>query len=143
MPSVESQIQPQQSLISKPVSQEDINESNVGGSPEASKLDFLISPSPLVSWRANCTIERGRHMFMLTPLPISKALSSKRRDKSAFNKLSTSTTALETATLFAISTDVANDLPDGVSVKSNPNHVKTFGLSGVSFEWEAFRRKLS
>ncbi|PQP92338.1 uncharacterized protein Pyn_13089 [Prunus yedoensis var. nudiflora] len=37
----------------------------------------LISPSPLVSWNADCTIERGRRLFKHTPLPISKSLSSK------------------------------------------------------------------
>ncbi|KAM1060333.1 hypothetical protein EV2_025689 [Malus domestica] len=42
-----------------------------------SPQDSLISPSPLVSWRAECTIERGRHLFKLTPLPISKSLSSR------------------------------------------------------------------
>ncbi|KAI4330645.1 hypothetical protein MLD38_028914 [Melastoma candidum] len=40
-------------------------------SPEQDKFDSLISPSPLVSWRAECTIERGRQVFMLTPLPMS------------------------------------------------------------------------
>ncbi|KAL6134526.1 hypothetical protein ACLB2K_066757 [Fragaria x ananassa] len=44
---------------------------------EESDLESLISPSPLVSWRADCTIQRGRQLFMLTPLPISKSLSSK------------------------------------------------------------------
>ncbi|PNY05527.1 hypothetical protein L195_g001979 [Trifolium pratense] len=45
---------------------------------ESPKETTLVSPSPLVSWRANCTVQRGRQMFMLTPLPLSKAfLSSK------------------------------------------------------------------
>ncbi|CAN6573386.1 unnamed protein product [Malus baccata var. baccata] len=43
----------------------------------ASPQDSLISHSPLVSWLANYTIERGRHLFKLTPLPISKSLSSR------------------------------------------------------------------
>ncbi|KAL2624767.1 hypothetical protein AAZV13_07G013700 [Glycine max] len=38
--------------------------------PEETTLN-LVSPSPLVSWRANCTVKRGRQMFMLTPLPLS------------------------------------------------------------------------
>lgn len=48
-------------------------------SPQEITLDSLVSPSPLVSWRANCTIERGRQMFMLTPLPLSKTLLSSKK----------------------------------------------------------------
>ncbi|XP_027337303.1 uncharacterized protein LOC113851006 [Abrus precatorius] len=46
------------------------DESRVCDSPQEATLDSLVSPSPLVSWRANCTVERGRQMFMLTPLPL-------------------------------------------------------------------------
>ncbi|CAJ1951083.1 unnamed protein product [Sphenostylis stenocarpa] len=46
------------------------DESRECESPEETTLS-LVSPSPLVSWRANCTVERGRQMFMLTPLPLS------------------------------------------------------------------------
>ncbi|XP_023527508.1 uncharacterized protein LOC111790716 [Cucurbita pepo subsp. pepo] len=52
-------------------------ESNVIDSPDNAGIQDLISPSPLVSWRAGCNIERGRQLFLLTPLPISKSLSSK------------------------------------------------------------------
>lgn len=51
------------------------DESNVSDS-ESPKETTLVSPSPLVSWRANCTVQRGRQMFMLTPLPLSKSLLS-------------------------------------------------------------------
>lgn len=38
--------------------------------PEPTKQDLLVSPSPLVSWRAaDCMIERGKQLFLLTPLP--------------------------------------------------------------------------
>ncbi|KAK7381692.1 hypothetical protein VNO80_00239 [Phaseolus coccineus] len=46
------------------------DESRACDSPEETTLS-LVSPSPLVSWRANCTVKRGRQMFMLTPLPLS------------------------------------------------------------------------
>ncbi|XP_014516046.1 uncharacterized protein LOC106773807 [Vigna radiata var. radiata] len=46
------------------------DESRASDSPEETTLS-LVSPSPLVSWRANCTVKRGRQMFMLTPLPLS------------------------------------------------------------------------
>lgn len=52
-------------------------ENNVIDSPNDAEVQDLISPSPLVSWRAGCNIERGRQLFLLTPLPISKSLSSK------------------------------------------------------------------
>lgn len=60
-------------------------------SPQETKL---VSPSPLVSWRADCTVDRGRQMFMLTPLPLSKSfLSSKPNQpqlKSDFDELASS-----------------------------------------------------
>lgn len=37
-------------------------------SPVATKLDELVSPSPLVSWRADCAAQGGRQLFLLTPL---------------------------------------------------------------------------
>ncbi|CAN1160883.1 hypothetical protein LINPERHAP2_LOCUS23609 [Linum perenne] len=51
------------------------------GSPERTEMDdTLISPSPLVSWRADCNIDRSRsrQLFHLTPLPMSKTMSLKR-----------------------------------------------------------------
>ncbi|MCI09577.1 hypothetical protein A2U01_0030664, partial [Trifolium medium] len=58
---------------------------------ESPKETTLVSPSPLVSWRANCTVQRGRQMFMLTPLPLSKAfLSSKPQTKLDFTELASS-----------------------------------------------------
>lgn len=46
-------------------------------SPEATKWETLVSPSPLVSWRAELNTEGGRQLFLLTPLPQRKAFSSK------------------------------------------------------------------
>lgn len=72
-------VEPSPAVLASPV-QDD--ESIAIQSPEQDKMDSLISPSPLVSWRANCTVERGRQVFMLTPLPISRALSSKCQESS-------------------------------------------------------------
>ncbi|KAF7843401.1 UDP-N-acetylglucosamine pyrophosphorylase [Senna tora] len=118
----ESESQPQQALVKKSVVYNDRDESNVSDSPEETKLNSLVSPSPLVSWRANCTIERGRQMFMLTPLPISKALSSKRQEhsKSEFNKLTSSTNAIGTSALFALSRDIPGYVFDAVVMKPTP-----------------------
>ncbi|KAL8466013.1 hypothetical protein ACS0TY_035214 [Phlomoides rotata] len=46
-------------------------------SPEETKWESLVSPSPLVSWKAECNTEGGRQLFLLTPLPQRKAFSSK------------------------------------------------------------------
>ncbi|XP_073147645.1 uncharacterized protein [Henckelia pumila] len=45
-------------------------------SPEQTKWESLVSPSPLVSWRAECNTEGGRQLFLLTPLPQTKSFSS-------------------------------------------------------------------
>ncbi|KAL7140116.1 hypothetical protein ABFS83_09G100100 [Erythranthe nasuta] len=46
-------------------------------SPIQTKWESLVSPSPLVSWRAECNTEGGRQLFLLTPLPQKTAFSSK------------------------------------------------------------------
>ncbi|XAR67674.1 hypothetical protein NMG60_11002535 [Bertholletia excelsa] len=51
-------------------------------SPDQTKFDSLISPSPLVSWRADCTIEGGKQLFLLTPLPKAKEFLTKPQDSS-------------------------------------------------------------
>ncbi|XVE88812.1 hypothetical protein DITRI_Ditri19aG0098600 [Diplodiscus trichospermus] len=96
------------------------------GSPEETTLDSLISPSPLVSWRAaDCKVERGRQLFLLTPLPMSKALSSKRCDssKSVFQRI-TSKSTVELPSFLNIPGDENDDLLEGVSIKQTP--VKPF-----------------
>ncbi|CAL9040294.1 unnamed protein product [Musa acuminata subsp. burmannicoides] len=41
------------------------------------ELELMVSPSPLVSWRAGtCTVDCGRQLFLLTPLPKNKAILS-------------------------------------------------------------------
>ncbi|PNT70837.1 uncharacterized protein LOC100838385 isoform X2 [Brachypodium distachyon] len=40
--------------------------------------DLIVSPSPLVSWRpGSCMVESGKQLFLLTPLPKTKACSSR------------------------------------------------------------------
>ncbi|KAI4355582.1 hypothetical protein L6164_004340 [Bauhinia variegata] len=111
----------QQPLVTKLVSNEDRDENYIGDNLKENTMDSLVSPSPLVSWRANCAIERGRQMFMLTPLPISKALSCRRQEPSKLelNRLSSTTTAVGTSTLLALSKDMTNDSHD-VAVNFTP-----------------------
>ncbi|XP_019454746.1 PREDICTED: uncharacterized protein LOC109355919 isoform X2 [Lupinus angustifolius] len=109
---VQPEILPHQALESKSVSSDDIDESDVCDSPAETTL---VSPSPLVSWRANCTIQRGRQMFMLTPLPMSKALSTRHQQpsKSEFNKLA----SIGTSSFIALD---MTDLLDNVAMKQTP-----------------------
>lgn len=90
-------------------------------SPEQTKLESLISPSPLVSWRADCTIERGRQLFLLTPLPMLKALSSKHQgpSKSMFERITSNATA-GPPSFFTISEHINDDLLDGVPIRPTP-----------------------
>ncbi|GMI77970.1 hypothetical protein like AT4G12540 [Hibiscus trionum] len=92
------------------------------GSPEETTLDSLVSPSPLVSWRAaGCNVERGRQLFLLTPLPMAKAMSSKRRDssKSVFEGTA-SKSNIELASFLNIPRDENDDLLEGVKIKATP-----------------------
>ncbi|KDP40858.1 hypothetical protein JCGZ_24857 [Jatropha curcas] len=87
-------------------------------SPEQTRMDSLISPSPLVSWRADCNIERGKQLFLLTPLPISKTLSSKHQDlsKSLFERIA-SNPAVELPSILSVSGDLNDDLLEGIATK--------------------------
>lgn len=100
-------------------------ESNVSecGSPQETTLDSLVSPSPLVSWRGDCTVDRGRQMFMLTPLPLSRALLSTKpkqpQTKSESDELASSTYGIGTSTFLDLSRDM-NTLLDSVLMKQAP-----------------------
>ncbi|PAN18449.1 hypothetical protein PAHAL_3G202600 [Panicum hallii] len=42
------------------------------------EADMIVSPSPLVSWRTGaCIVDSGKQLFLLTPLPKTKACSSR------------------------------------------------------------------
>lgn len=92
------------------------------GSPEQRRMSSLISPSPLVSWRADCNIERSRQLFLLTPLPISKTLSSKHQDlsKSVFERI-VSNPAGELSLSLSVSGDLNDDLLEGIATDPTPN----------------------
>ncbi|KAM4111110.1 hypothetical protein ACJW30_05G043100 [Castanea mollissima] len=117
-PLAESESQLGQTGESKIVSSTNDVESDAVDSPEETKLDSLISPSPLVSWRADCTVERGRQLFLLTPLPISKTLSSKCQgpSKSVFER-NTSNTTSEQPTFCTLLEDVNDDLLESASIR--------------------------
>ncbi|XP_057977150.1 uncharacterized protein LOC131164172 [Malania oleifera] len=120
-PSMRAKDQLEQILASKPPPAVNENARNVADSPQQTELDSLISPSPLVSWRADCTIERGRQLFLLTPLPMSKALSSrKQRSKSIFERIASNADA-ELPSFCIVSEDVDDGFLEGVAVKSTPN----------------------
>ncbi|XP_021857643.2 uncharacterized protein [Spinacia oleracea] len=73
----DSEIQFSDTCVGDPVvpAQRDIHTIDT---PEASKYESLVSPSPLVSWRAaGCVEERGKQLFYLTPLPRHKTTTSK------------------------------------------------------------------
>ncbi|EPS68804.1 hypothetical protein M569_05964 [Genlisea aurea] len=53
------------------------NDAHTDVEPEKNKRKSSVSPSPLVSWRAECSVEGGRQLFLLTPLPKVKGFSSK------------------------------------------------------------------
>ncbi|KAL5176371.1 hypothetical protein HKD37_08G022334 [Glycine soja] len=77
-------------------------------SPEETTLN-LVSPSPLVSWRANCTVERGRQMFMLTPLPLS---SKHHQPKPHFPPPTTSSTTTFKDSVMVKPTPIKQQLPN-------------------------------
>ncbi|TMW87772.1 hypothetical protein EJD97_019504 [Solanum chilense] len=92
----------EQSQISEAVPMLADNTSDGVDSPDQSKWDSLVSPSPLVSWRAGCTTESGRQLFLLTPLPLRKVLSSKCQGSSKTFDNHTSDTNAQQHPLFDI-----------------------------------------
>ncbi|XP_066361570.1 uncharacterized protein [Miscanthus floridulus] len=76
------------------------------------EADMIVSPSPLVSWHTgSCMVESGKQLFHLTPLPKTKACSS---------RCPTSKTQMKTAS----SIDQLNNLvrPVSKSTISDDNH---------------------
>ncbi|GFP97781.1 hypothetical protein PHJA_001922200 [Phtheirospermum japonicum] len=75
--STKPEIKSEQSIGKTVVRVPEENKNVVVESPVQTKLQSLVSPSPLVSWRAECNTEGGRQLFLLTPLPQKRAFSSK------------------------------------------------------------------
>lgn len=119
LPSVQSGNPLGQSLLSNTTSTKSY-ETNVVDSPHPSKVESLVSPSPLVSWRGDCTIERGRQLFMLTPLPMPKVPSFKEQglSKSLFERVSSSTTITLPSHLAG---DTNQEMVEGVVINQSPS----------------------
>ncbi|RVW28524.1 hypothetical protein CK203_100565 [Vitis vinifera] len=143
LPSVKSENQLGQSSLSDTAG---INEceTNVVDSPHPSKVESLVSPSPLVSWRGDCTIERGRQLFMLTPLPMPKVLSSKRQGltKSLFERVSSSTT-ITLPSLLADSGDTNHEMLEGSTFECGIVSTPIFGKRDGSMLVMTPRLKMS
>ncbi|KAJ4957634.1 hypothetical protein NE237_024745 [Protea cynaroides] len=108
--------------------------SNVLSSKKQLEIDSHVSPSPLVSWRAECTIENGRQLFLLTPLPRSKAHPSKNRGSSKLaHERNVDTNALSDANLWLPSLftlgDTNGDLMERVELNPKPNEVTNSTLA--------------
>ncbi|XP_010267147.1 PREDICTED: uncharacterized protein LOC104604489 [Nelumbo nucifera] len=101
--------------------------SNVVDSPKQPEVDSLVSPSPLVSWRADCTVERGKQLFLLTPLPRSKALSSKSQGTSTlvFKRITHTdpppNTTIGSPSLLTTSKNMNDDFLEELELKPLPN----------------------
>lgn len=117
---IKSENQPRPSFLSKPASIENGEGKSEIGSPEDQE-DTLISPSPLVSWRGNCTIERNRQLFLLTPLPMSKSFSSKHQgtSKSAMDRIDPNRIT-ELPEFLRIPGDSNDDLLEGLTIQPTP-----------------------
>ncbi|CAN4115409.1 unnamed protein product [Withania somnifera] len=111
----------EQSEISEVVPMVADNISDAVDSPDQSKWDSLVSPSPLVSWHADCATKGGRQLFLLTPLPLCKGLSSKCQGSSKTFDRYTSDTNTQQHPLFDIRRDVEDCLLENTkSVASQP-----------------------
>ncbi|KAM7254505.1 hypothetical protein ACFE04_003885 [Oxalis oulophora] len=112
---------------SPPINEEDICQVE---SPEKTDFDSLVSPSPLVSWRANnCTIEGGRQLFLLTPLPKPNLTSSKFKDstKSSFKlKRTEPGTSVEFPMFFNMREEANDDLLEGLAINPTPRKPSDF-----------------
>ncbi|OVA12497.1 hypothetical protein BVC80_1791g69 [Macleaya cordata] len=136
-PSVGSEDQFGQSSPSQtfPTANEEV--SYASDSPEQLELESLVSPSPLVSWCADRTVENGRQLFLLTPLPKSRALSSKHQSlsRSVFERVThmdaPPNTSLGLPSLLTISGNTNDDLLEGIDIKPTP---KKFSSSVTEME---------
>ncbi|CAN6346075.1 unnamed protein product [Urochloa humidicola] len=84
--------------------------------------DTTVSPSPLVSWRTGaCMVDSGKQLFLLTPLPKTKACPSRCPTSKTQMKTTSSIDQLNLASLpvwkLTISDDGHPDQEQGVKVK--------------------------
>ncbi|KAJ6775253.1 hypothetical protein OIU79_018430 [Salix purpurea] len=115
-------VEPENKLQHKIVSEKIEDGSFDVDSPDKIRMDSLISPSPLVSWRAGCNVERGRQLFLLTPLPISKTLSARHQGlpKSVFERIALHP-AVELPSFSTVSRDGNEDLLEEMATNPTPS----------------------
>lgn len=125
--SLESNSQLEKSLASKTIDvASDDDRSKVVGSPAQSNWDLLVSPSPLVSWRAGCTDEVGRQLFLLTPLPkgaISKLRGPSKLAIETFGNNTNTNVGRAPPPPFDLSENLKTDIVDSVAANPTPNQV--------------------
>ncbi|KAL3824404.1 hypothetical protein ACJIZ3_020433 [Penstemon smallii] len=94
-------------------------------SPEPTKWESLISPSPLVSWRAESNTEGGRQLFLLTPMHRTKTIPSQCQPSSIppNEKMASDGFTLPTVG------NLNNGLPKGVSAKPTADNVLNIDVS--------------
>lgn len=91
-------------------------ESTCSKIPEA---DMIVSPSPLVSWHTgSCMVEGGKQLFHLTPLPKTKACSS-RHTTSKTHSIDRLNSLLRPVSKLTISDDSHRGLEQSVKVKES------------------------
>lgn len=88
------------------------------------EADMIVSPSPLVSWHTgSCMVESGKQLFHLTPLPKTKACSSRCTTSKTQTKTASSIDQLNNlvrpVSKLTISDDNHPDLEQSVKVKES------------------------
>ncbi|CAM0954395.1 unnamed protein product [Alopecurus aequalis] len=121
----------------------------VRSSTNLPETDLIVSPSPLVSWRTgSCMVESGKQLFLLTPLPKTKACSSRcPRSSKTQSKATTSMDELNLPNLpvwkLTISDDNRPDLEQSVKAKEAKKDSSEDSLfSPFSFSIQKSRRAL-
>ncbi|XP_051135995.1 uncharacterized protein LOC127254766 [Andrographis paniculata] len=90
-------------------------------SPEESQRESLISPSPLVSWRAEWKTEGGRQLFLLTPLPQTMTKTKKFSSKLQASSIPGMEEAVHPVSLFDSVGNMGTDLPESALAKTSAN----------------------
>ncbi|CAI9753779.1 unnamed protein product [Fraxinus pennsylvanica] len=108
-------------------------------SPEKTRWESLISPSPLVSWRTDCNTEGGRQLFLLTPLPRPKAFSSKCQasSKSAFEKITSDAIAYPSSLSHKAAKKGGDHALEDISVEQTETDVLDFEITKTGCNLES------
>ncbi|KAG7552905.1 hypothetical protein ISN45_Aa06g034830 [Arabidopsis thaliana x Arabidopsis arenosa] len=86
-------------------------------SPEPTQFEPLVSPSPLVHWRGDHNTDKGRQLFLLTPLPLGKSefLKHQNASKLTAKRIFPDATANES---LEASKETSDDVLGGESMKT-------------------------